>query len=302
MLLPVLAAGGGIYLSTHSIAWAEAAPALGALILEAAMFLSMGNEAARRWWRPWVMAASVGAPALLVGAQPLMLSVVLLVGGVMAFWYVVLPASRWTDAAYALLYGAITLGKLSEHLYPAPLAKLPLAILGELAWARILIWAVLEVRGQEGVGFGFVPSWREVGIGLKWYGLFLPVGAAVGWAIGFTGLRQGPWVVEKLLLNAVGTLFGIFIFVALRENFLFRGMLLPWFAEWMGSLRGAQVVVALLCGAAHLPFRQFPNWRFALLAALAHWVYGRAFLEAGSIRAAMVCHALVVVTWRVLLS
>jgi membrane protease YdiL (CAAX protease family) len=137
---------------------------------------------------------------------------------------------------------------------------------------------------------------------LKWYLVFLPVGAALGWAIGFTGLRQGPWVIEKLLLNAVGTFFGIFLFVALRENFLFRGMLLPWFTEWMGSLQRAQIVVALLCGAAHLPFREFPNWRFALLATLAHYVYGRAFLEAGSIRAAMVCHALVVVTWRVLLS
>lgn len=298
MVLPLLAAGGGVYLSMQNIAFGEAALALTALILEAAMFLSMGNDASRRWWRPWLMAASVGVPALLVGANPLVLAV----SGVMAYWYIALPRSGWTDAIYALLYGAITLGKLSEHLYPAPLAKLPLAILGELAWARILIWAVLEVRGQKGVGFGFIPSRREAGIGLKWYLVFLPVGAALGWAIGFTGLRQGPWVIEKMLLNAVATFFGIFLFVALRENFLFRGMLLPWFTEWTGSLQRAQVVVALLCGAAHLPFREFPNWRFALVAALAHYVYGRAFLEAGSIRAAMVCHALVVVTWRVLLS
>lgn len=298
MVLPLLAAGVGVYLSTQNIAFGEAAPALVALILEAAMFLSMGNDAARRWWRPWLIAASVGVPALLVGANPLVLAV----SGVMAYWYIALPRSGWTDASYALLFGAITLGKLSEHLYPVALGKLPLAILGELAWARILIWAVLEVRGQKGVGFGFVPSRREMGIGLKWYLVFLPVGAALGWAIGFTGLRQGPWVVEKMLLNAVGTFFGIFLFVALRENFLFRGMLLPWFTEWTGSLQRSQIVVALLCGAAHLPFRQFPNWRFALLATLAHYVYGRAFLEAGSIRAAMVCHALVVVTWRVLLS
>jgi uncharacterized protein len=298
MLLPLLAAGVGVYLSMQNIAFGEAAPALAALILEAAMFLSVGNDAARRWWRPWLIAVSVGVPALLVGANPLVLAV----SGVMAYWYIALPRSGWTDASYALLYGAITLSKLSEHLYPAPLAKVPLAILGELAWARILIWAVLEVRGQKGIGFGFFPTRREAGIGLKWYLVFLPVGAALGWAIGFTGLRTGPWVMEKLLLNAVGTFFGIFLFVALRENFLFRGMLLPWFTEWMGSLQRAQIAVALLCGAAHLPFREFPNWRFALLATLAHYVYGRAFLEAGSIRASMVCHALVVVTWRVLLS
>lgn len=53
--------------------------------------------------------------------------------------------------------------------------------------------------GQEGVGFGFVPSWREVGVGVRWYLLFVPVGALLGWAIGFTGLHQGPWLWEKML-------------------------------------------------------------------------------------------------------
>lgn len=297
-MLPLLAAGGGFYLHKQNIAFTEGAPVLLALLMEAAFFLSIGNVAMRQWWKPWTIALSVGLPALLVGANPLVFAV----GGVLSFWYVGLPKRWWSDAGLALLYGALTLLKLSEHLYPPAVAKLPLALLGELAWARILIWSVLEVRKQPGIGFGFIPTRREAWVGLRWYLTFIPVGAVLGWAIGFTGLRPGPWAIDKMLLNAVGTFFGIYLFVAVRENFLFRGMLLPWITEWTGSLQRAQILVALICGAAHLPFRQFPNWRFALLATLAHYVYGRAFLETGSIRAAMVCHALVVVTWRVLLS
>jgi len=298
VMLPLLAAGVSYYLHKQNIVFGEAALVTAALILEAAMFLSVGNEAMRRRWKPWMMAVSVGMPAVLVGANPLVLAV----SGVLAYWYIGLPRRWWVDVGYAVLFAALTLLKVSEHLYPSAVAKLPLATLGELAWARIVIWAVLEVRGQEGVGFGFVPSWREVVVGVRWYLLFVPVGALLGWAIGFTGLHQGPWLWEKMLLNAVATFFGIYMFVAVRENFVFRGMLLQWFTDWMGSSGRAQMVVALICGAAHLPFRQFPNWRFALLATLAHYVYGRAFLETGSVRAAMVCHALVVVTWRVLLS
>ncbi len=57
---------------------------------------------------------------------------------------------------------------------------------------------------------------------------------------------------------------------------------------------------SLIFGAVHLPFRAFPNWRFALLAAAAGVAYGLAFRAARSIRAAMVAHALVVTTWRLL--
>jgi membrane protease YdiL (CAAX protease family) len=49
----------------------------------------------------------------------------------------------------------------------------------------------------------------------------------------------------------------------------------------------------------HLPFRQFPNWRFAILAGVAGIFYGLAFLKAKSVRASMVTHALLVTTWRV---
>jgi membrane protease YdiL (CAAX protease family) len=59
------------------------------------------------------------------------------------------------------------------------------------------------------------------------------------------------------------------------------------------------IVASLLFGSVHLWYRAFPNWRFAVLAALEGVFYGLAFRQARSIRASMVTHALVVTTWRV---
>ena len=52
-------------------------------------------------------------------------------------------------------------------------------------------------------------------------------------------------------------------------------------------------MATLAFGLVHLPFRSFPNWRFALVATVAGFFYGRAYSLSGGIRAAMVTHALV---------
>jgi hypothetical protein len=85
--------------------------------------------------------------------------------------------------------------------------------------------------------------------------------------------------------------------VALREEFFFRGVL----QEWLDSRTGL-VVVSVAFGLVHLPYREFPNWRMAILATVAGLFYGRAYLGARSVRAAMVTHALVNTTWKVFFS
>jgi len=100
-------------------------------------------------------------------------------------------------------------------------------------------------------------------------------------------------------LLALGTFFGILCVVALGEEFFFRGLLQQWFRDWSRSEVVGVVAASLLVGTVHLWFRPFPNWRFAVLAAVAGVFYGLAFRKAASIRASMVTHALVVTTWRV---
>jgi membrane protease YdiL (CAAX protease family) len=88
--------------------------------------------------------------------------------------------------------------------------------------------------------------------------------------------------------------------VALSEEFFFRGVLQRQLSRLLANETAAVLIASVLFGLAHLPFRQFPNWRFALVAATAGFFYGRAFSRAGNIRAAMVTHALVNTTTRML--
>jgi len=57
---------------------------------------------------------------------------------------------------------------------------------------------------------------------------------------------------------------------------------------------------SLPCSSApcNLWYRPFPNWRIAILAAVAGVFYGLAYRQARSIRASMVTHALTVTAWR----
>ena len=66
----------------------------------------------------------------------------------------------------------------------------------------------------------------------------------------------------------------------------------------LGMIAGL-AVTSVLFGLAHLPFGQFPNWKMALMAAIAGLFYGWAYQRAGSVRAAAVTHALVVASWKV---
>ncbi|MEJ7605806.1 MAG: CPBP family intramembrane glutamic endopeptidase [Bryobacteraceae bacterium] len=81
----------------------------------------------------------------------------------------------------------------------------------------------------------------------------------------------------------------------------FRGILQQMLGRVFRSDSAGLVVASLIFGASHLMYNDFPNWKFAILATAAGFVYGKTFQQAGSVRAAMVTHALVNTTWRVFL-
>lgn len=216
----------------------------------------------------------------------------------LAFWYLLFPKR---DIPLLVLYGAVALGKVSASLYPAPWPKSPVPIIGELTWLSTLIFAVLVFRRPGTINYGFLPTAKEWLQGVKWFLLFLPAALAVAIPIGFAKLRTLPADPARIILAVVGTFLGHFIFVALREEFLFRGMLLPNLQKRFGAAKGI-FAASIVFGAVHLPYGEFPNWRFALVAAVAGYFYARAYLATGSIRSAMVTHAMTNVVARVFLS
>jgi membrane protease YdiL (CAAX protease family) len=290
----------------QNIPTSQAAGILAAFLIEAALFLATGSEEARKRLGalPRVVLAALltgltaGTWLLAGGGAPWQLAATVAVAGVFSFWYLLFPES---DVPILVLYGALALGKASAMLYPIPWLKAPTAIIGELAWLRTLLFAVLLFRRPPLRNYGFIPTLAEWRQGVKWFLLFVPVALAVGIPIGFIKQRTLPADPAKIALAVAGTFLGHYIFVALREEVLFRGMLLPTLQKSFGATAGL-LTSCLLFGAVHLPMGQFPNWRFVIIGTVAGWFYAKSYQATGSVRSAMVTHALTNVVARVFLS
>jgi membrane protease YdiL (CAAX protease family) len=306
---------GLLYAYTKSIPAVAALSLLLAILVEVSLYLAAGFESVRvslekRLPSPQLalsMTASALPPYLIysVAAGRFRWSSLLVLAGlaaVVSFWYVVFPKSALTDLAFVAVIAVVILARIFPHVYASPAPRLRVEFLGQLMWIRLGIVSVLSIRGMEGTGFGFLPSRRDWTVGLRYFLLFLPVGAALAWSLGFAsfGPHPRPWWVTALL--TAGTFTGMLWVVALSEEFFFRGLLQQWLSRWLDNRWAGLVCASALFGLVHLPFRSFPNWEFAGIAAVAGLFYGLAYLQAGSIRAAMVAHALVNTTWRVFFS
>jgi uncharacterized protein len=318
LVLPLVwlaaAIAGAVYSAQYGVPASVALRAFPAFLLEVTFFTVLGVESLRKRvdkLPPWSVATLLVVCAL----APYMAAslafgsfnwrAVAWIGGLAAvasFWHVLLPRKPAVDIFFVIFVAVIALTRVLRHQYVAPHPRVPLEILGQLMWIRTGIFVLLSVRRVQGVGFGFWPDKWEWGIGAMHYLMFLPVGAVLASIIGFAHphLPTAGW--ERTPIVAVGTFFGILWVVALGEEFLFRGLVQQWLGEWLKNPWIGLALASLLFGAVHLWFQAFPNWRFAILAAIAGVFYGLAFRKAQSIRASMVAHALTVTTLRLFFS
>ena len=217
---------------------------------------------------------------------------------VASFWYVWLRGGFLADLAFLGFMAAVYLSKSFDRGYGHPAPHVALGILGQLMWIRVGLMAVLSLRGLEDPRFSFVPLAREWRVGAVFYAYFLPVAAALGYLLNFAHYRPQPLDWWKFVLLLIGMFFAFLWVVALAEEFFFRAFLQTLLEKHLRSTRLGLAIAAVIFGLAHLWFRSFPNWRFAIVGFAAGIFYGLAFLKARSVRASMVTHALVVTTWR----
>jgi membrane protease YdiL (CAAX protease family) len=286
---------------------------LPAFLVELAFYLGIGFAAVRKafdglgskLYRAALLAASAVIPylieSLLLGTFHVSSFLLLLAfASVASFWYAWIPRSMPADLLFLALLGAVYLTKSFDRIYGQPMPHVALGILGRLMWIRVAIMAILSLRSvEEDSRFGFVPTPREWGVGALHYLYFLPVGVVLGYLLRFASFRLPEFEWWKIVLLAIGTFLAFLWVVGLSEEFFFRGFLQRLLARGFHSEVIGLIVASIIFGLAHLPFRQFPNWRFAILAGAAGIFYGLAFLKANSVRASMVTHALLVTTWRV---
>lgn len=295
-----------MYMHQQNIPNWQAAGILFAFLIEAGLFLATGSSAVRSRLATLPPARLAAVLTLVTpitwlfagGGEWWQLAATTAATGAFAFWYLRFPD---TDAPVLILYGALALSKASALLYFLPWPKAPMPFIGELAWLRTLLFAVLLFRRPVLSPYGFFPTKEEWLQGVKWFLFLIPSALAVGLPIGFIKTKNLPADPAKLALAVLGTFLGHYIFVALREEVLFRGMLLPRLRKALGTTPG-MVTTALIFGSVHLPFGQFPNWRFAVMGTIAGWFYAKSYEATGSIRSAMITHALTNVMWRVFLT
>lgn len=286
-----------------------------AFLLELACYLAPGFAAVRKIFdelgsrpaRAALLALSAVIPYLIESPmtgtfrlQPFL--ILIAVSAAASFWYVWIRRSLPADLLFLAFLGAVYLSKLFEQTYGQPAPHVSLAILGRLMWIRLNILAVFSLRSIDDPRFGFLPTRKEWRTGAMHYLYFLPVGGAIAYLVRFAGFHPPALAWWKFGLLAAATFFAFLWVVALFEEFFFRAFLQRMLSSRLHSDLLGLILASLLFGLAHLWFRAFPNWRLSGLAAAAGVFYGLAFQKAGSVRASMVTHALVVTTWRLFLA
>ncbi len=257
-----------------------------------------------RWPKPWLAAAIAGSgllPYLVYSTftgelNALNLALVAGMFTLVAFWYVVWPHRLIADLTLLALLAAAILSGVLRSWYPSPLSWVRLEILGHIALVHTAVFSVLCVRGLDGVKLGFVWQKRELRAGLLYAILFCVVGLPAAW---FLGLIHLPAPAPNWLRIAA-TLAGVYCVVAFSEEFFFRGVLQN-LLQRLTHPAASIAVTAALFGLAHLTYaRKFPNWKMVCVAGLAGVFYGLAYRAAGSVRASMVTHAVIVTIWKAL--
>jgi membrane protease YdiL (CAAX protease family) len=289
-------------------------PIAAAFLIEIPCYLFPGFEAPRAWLgrqgrirAACLVAASVVTPWLAYSVAtgearfPNFL-LLLAVAVAVSFWYVALPAAPVSDALFLIAIAGIYLSKVFDRIYLSPVPKLSISVLGHLMLIRTAALAILIFRGNVKAEYRFLPTRGEWLIGLRYFGMMLPVITLAYWELGLVKLRAHPYGVGLTVLLALGTFLAILWVVALSEEFFFRGLLQQWLERWTGRPVVALIAASFVFGCAHLGFhRIFPNWRWAIVAAILGLFCGLAWRKSHSVQAAMIAHALIVTVWQVFL-
>jgi membrane protease YdiL (CAAX protease family) len=175
---------------------------------------------------------------------------------------------------------------------------------GRIGNVAILLLAInvalatfLFVRQLDGIGYSIVWGSDAALSAAIHFTLLAAIVIPLGTVLRF--IRFDPTMAHWKSLPADSV--GIFMLTAWPEELLFRGLLQNLLSRTLSNETGGWIAASVIFGLAHIMNNGvFPNWRYALLAAIAGIFYGRTWRKTGSIFPAAVVHALVDTTWHVL--
>jgi hypothetical protein len=303
------------YSQLHNIPAGVALSVVPAFLVEAAFYLAAGMESVRKRIEALVPPAALAALMVVTAIIPYciaalgtgtfqMRSLVTLaaLASAASFWYLFAGSRTLADVGFLALMAAVYISKIFNTIYIDPAPKVTLSVLGMAMWIRIGMLACLSIRKMGGIGFGFIPRGNEWKIGVIHYFGFLPFGYILANYFGLLHSRAitPAW---KAAFLVIGTFLGTLWVLAAMEEFFFRGVLQQLIQRATNDQFASIMITSGIFGLSHLIYPGvFPNWKMAAVATIHGIACGHAYTQAGSVRAPMVTHALVVTTWRVFLA
>lgn len=157
--------------------------------------------------------------------------------------------------------------------------------------AIILFAIYLQIKD---VGYDLIINKSIIYHSLVNFAFFALIAIPLGLSIKFLTFAPRNQGVIPVFLTALG----IFLFTALPEELLFRGLMQNILGKWLSNDNYALVIASVVFGLAHLNNASYPqNIKYCFLATIAGIFYGRVYLATRSILAGAITHALVDVVW-----
>jgi len=157
-------------------------------------------------------------------------------------------------------------------------------------------YAFLVIRNLKDAGYKLLFKKADVTEGGLNFIAFIILALPLGLALHFIRPHAYRVSVPAFLADFVG----IYLSVAIPEEFLFRGILQNLLVKTLKGPRSGQyglLLASVIFGLSHLHHAPVPNWRYAILATLAGIFYGNAWRVRKRTSASAFAHAMVDTVW-----
>ncbi len=157
-------------------------------------------------------------------------------------------------------------------------------------------YAFLVVRNLKDAGFKLLPKKGDLTEGSINFIAFIILAIPLGLALHFIHPRMRSVSVSGFAADFLG----IYLTVAIPEEFLFRGILQNLLVKTFKPPHHRKyglIVASVIFGLSHLHHAPVPNWRYAIMATLAGIFYGNAWRVRKCTSSSAFTHAMVDTVW-----